>query len=401
MTIFRTNKKPAAAAVDNIFIESFMPSAPETAVKAYIYGLMLAQTGDTETDIKAALGITDEELNKAFSYWEALGLIKVVSTEPLNVCFLDPSDAHSDVKDGSFRYSDFVKELQKVLGTRVLTGAELKKLYDWLDVFGFSQDAAVEIVRYCLDKKGARTQVGYMDAVAKSIAAQGAFTLEAVRAYFEEAELLNTGAARIMKRWNRKGLPSKDEIALYEKWTKGWGVDEQTLDAALSQMVSAEKKTFGYLDGILESWRREGKLDREKLEDYGKKTDAAAELAREAFKRAGLKKSPDREQVLTFSMWLYDWSMSAELILLAAEYALKDARPFAQMKRTIVGWHEEGISSLNAAKESYERNAGFTKGARSTSRALSYMHGGEYSEEELKKLDITFGEEFYDSDDAE
>lgn len=60
--------------------------------------------------------------------------------------------------------------------------------------------------------------------------------------------------------------------------------------------------------------------------------DMLAELARRAFARAGLKRTPtssDRQQV---ELWCSDWCMNSELILYAAELASKKSTPFAEMK---------------------------------------------------------------------
>ena len=76
-----------------------------------------------------------------------------------------------------------------------------------------------------------------------------------------------------------------------------------------------------------------------------------AELARRAFARAGLKRTPtssDRQQV---ELWCSDWCMNSELILYAAELASKKSTPFAEMKRMLSDWHERGIVSVSAARK--------------------------------------------------
>ena len=74
-------------AIDNAFIIDYMPTAPDGAVKAYIYGLMAASRGDAP-DIADALGMDDAQLCDAFAYWQRLGLVRIASGEPLIVEFL-------------------------------------------------------------------------------------------------------------------------------------------------------------------------------------------------------------------------------------------------------------------------------------------------------------------------
>ncbi|MBO4848459.1 MAG: DnaD domain protein [Clostridia bacterium] len=391
--------------VENIFISQFMPQAPDIAVKAYLYGLMLISAGlqSADEDIAAALGCSDTDVYAAFSYWQTAGLVEIVSNEPFAVRYLNIRNAlmKGRVNTAGARYGEFVGKLQKVLGTRILSGSELAKIYDWIEVFGFEQEAAQDIVRRCLDTKGAKVSVAYMDKVAKSIASKGALTHESVAAYFEEEDRLTGGAARILKRWNQSGrVPTEDEIALYEKWTTAWGFDEAGLDLALREMTAAVKPSFKYLDGLLTSWRENGRIDRSAIEADMKKEDMIAELARAALTRAGIKSRPSREHRDRFREWYSDWSMSAELIYLAADIANKKDKPFAYMKMLLDDWHGAGISSVSAAKERYENTKNDprrTKGG--SKRSLTYIHSDvKYTEDDLKRLGISLGEEFYDDE---
>ena len=386
--------------VNNRFITELMPAAPELAVKAYIYGLMLAQSGGEE-DLCAVLGCEENDIRAAFSYWEATGLVSIISHEPLKVCFRREPGAITSDKYSSSKYGEFINRAQSVLGTRVLSGAELSRIYDWIEVFGFEQDAAIEIIRHCLDKKGARTSVAYMDSVARTLAGKDELTLDAVKEHFRYEEVLSNGAAAILRRWNRKGAPTEDQIALYEKWTKAWGFDDQSIDAALLRMTAADKPTFAYLDGILDEWHRKGSVSAESIRELQREDDMIAELARQAFARAGLKKRPSADDRLLFREWNIEKAISPELILFAADRAKLEPRPFASMKRTVEAIYAEGISSVSAAKQFFESSVArpsASDGAKRNTRALNYIKAGSYSSEELKKLGISMGEEFYDDE---
>lgn len=383
--------------VENIFISQFMPAAPELAVKAYLCGLMQLTHG-LEDDVCAVLGCTEEELSAAYSYWEKLGLVEVMRGESLIVRYYNIKDSLSrglaDTRGA--KYGGLVEKLQAVLGTRVLSGAELSKIYDWVEVFGFEQDAAVRIVAHCLDKKGARTSVSYMDKTARSLAERGAFTLEAVNGRFEEEERISSGAGRIYRRWNKSGTPTEDEIALYEKWTKEWGFDDAAIDLVLPRMTAASRVNFKYLDEILKELYLKGAVDEKALKEADRRSDTVAELSRNALKRAGIKSAPNKEQKLCFEEWFFDRGMSAELIFLAADYAKGKYQPFAFMKKVLEAWLEEGVSSVSAARESYEKNGGYDRKKNTNSRSLNYLQGKKYTKDELKDLGISLGEEFYD-----
>lgn len=389
--------------VENVFIANFMPSAPEAAVKVYLYGLMLLSSSHSaDEDIAAALGMSETDVRAAFSYWESAGIIRVIGEEPLQIMYLNVKEALSKgaVDTAGARYGEFVRRIQEAAGTRMISGAELKKMYDWLDVFGFEQDAAIELFRRCLETKGARTSVSYMDAVAKTLAGKSALTKEAVSEHFDEEELLKTGAARILKSWHMSRRPTEAELALYEKWTKAWGLTREVVDAALQKMTAAEKMTFAYLDSILKEWHETGRIDMNAVEEAAKREDMMIELTRQAFKRAGLASRPNGEQRRLISEYCLERHMNAEMILYAAELSNGDQRPFVRLKSILKDWSERGIGSLREAREYHERNGSRPSGrAAQVGRALNYIHGGRYTDEELKKLGISTGEEFYDDEE--
>jgi hypothetical protein len=57
--------------IDNAFFVDFMPYAPESYVKVYLYGLSLAYLGgegeNTDAEIARALGMDISIVNEAFS----------------------------------------------------------------------------------------------------------------------------------------------------------------------------------------------------------------------------------------------------------------------------------------------------------------------------------------------
>ena len=126
-------------AIDNAFIIDYMPTAPDGAVKAYIYGLMAASRGDAP-DIADALGMDDAQLCDAFAYWQRLGLVRIASGEPLIVEFLKTESIAP--AERTRRYASLIERLSKAVPGRVFTGSELSAICDWIEVFGFSEETA-------------------------------------------------------------------------------------------------------------------------------------------------------------------------------------------------------------------------------------------------------------------
>ena len=66
--------------MENIFLETYLTSAPANALRVYIYGWMHSYSGDDEgleaDELSKALGMTSDELVEALSFWMDRGLIK-------------------------------------------------------------------------------------------------------------------------------------------------------------------------------------------------------------------------------------------------------------------------------------------------------------------------------------
>lgn len=405
--ILKDQKLFSSTSVDNRFIEGYLADAPGDAVKVYLYALMLlSKNGGDGADIAAALSLSEAQVADALLYWEKQGLVSIAYGENGNLAvrflpFAESSAAQSGEDLGMNNYRELVAKLQEVLGTRNLSGADLKRIYDWIEVFGFEEDAAVEIVRHCIEIKGTRVHINYIDSVAKRLAADGLLTLELVRDGFEKQSEVSSGASAILKRWHLGRRPTDDEAALYDKWVNEWGFSEDAISLALSDMVAVDRPNFKYLDAILSSYHEKGSVSVDEMKEAIREQDMIAELARQAFTRAGLKRSANVNDRRQFEFWMHEYAMNAELILYAAELSAKKATPFAEMKKLISTWHEKGIANFQAAKEyqqSCEQSGGNTSAkGKSVNRALNYKQR-KYTKEELKKLGIDFGEDDEDED---
>ena len=170
--------------------------------------------------------------------------------------------------------------MQAVLGTRNMSGTELQKVYDWVEIFGFEDDAALLIVQHCIEKKGARVHINYMDSVAKRLVSEGRTTADSVAESFSMENDLASGAAAILKRWRNSRLPTEDELELYKKWTTQWGFSDEAIEIACRDVVAIDKPNFKYLDAILGKYHENGSVSPEKMRELLREQDMLAELAR-------------------------------------------------------------------------------------------------------------------------
>ena len=144
----------------------------------------------------------DAKAVEAFLYWQDMGLLRIVEQEPLSVEYL--SVQAGPVTGGTRKYAPLVSALRQVCGARVLTPGELSKIYDWIEVFGLEEAAAVMLVRRCMELKGPSVKIQFMDKMAREWAKEGVLTAADAEQRIKLDTELQGGAKAILARW-RKG----------------------------------------------------------------------------------------------------------------------------------------------------------------------------------------------------
>ena len=322
---------------------------------------------------------------EAFLYWQDMGLLRIVEQEPLSVEYL--SVQAGPVTGGTRKYAPLVSALRQVCGARVLTPGELSKIYDWIEVFGLEEAAAVMLVRRCMELKGPSVKIQFMDKMAREWAKEGVLTAA-------DAELdteLQGGAKAILARWRKGRMATEDELALYKKWTEEWGMTLDEILSACPAMTSSDKPTFAYLNAILEGMRMEGGV-----QEAIKSAALTEELAREIYSRAGLKGAPGRREKEAVSTWTVSWHMQPEAVLLAAERSAGYSHPFDRTRRLIEQLHEKGVTTLQQARkaiEELEKQPAAEGGKKQQSSYFMNYGQRKYSDEDLKSIGITLLED--------
>ncbi|MBQ6704010.1 MAG: DnaD domain protein [Clostridia bacterium] len=374
--------------VQNLFIMEYMPKAPEGFVKVYLYGLMLAGLRGFETlDLPGGLGISEAEALEAFLYWQEMGLVRIVESDPLNIEYR--MTAAAPARGSGRKYGSLIAALNKYCRPRVFAPQELSRIYDWIEVFGMDEATAVMLVRRCMDMKGAKVSIQYMDKAARGWADEGILTPDLAEQRILMETELNSGARAIYQRWRKSGRPTEDETELYRKWTEDWGMTHEEILAACPAMTAADKPTFAYLNGILETMRSGGGV-----REYLSAQNAAEEIARQMYIRSGIQGLPTRKEKDSVFTWLNSWHMEAETALYAAELSAGVSRPFSKAAKLMESWHEKGITTLIAAREHQESALNKPEKAKADKPSHFMNHDQRrYSAEALSGIGINLLEE--------
>lgn len=388
--------------VENMFILEYMPDAPGEYVKAYLSGLMqCCSLSVSSSDAERASGLNEEELYQAFCYWQKRGLVRITQTDPLTVEYYNCKRVQLSAVPAAqpYRYAGLIEKLTAIMNGRILSMNELRKIYDWSEVFGFEQDTIALLADYCVNgrKKGCKVSMNYMDTVARSWADAGVNTKEQALRQIEEYDELNGGAAKLLKRWRAGRRPTEDELKMYAKWTREWGFDDDAIFAAASVTTGAVRPSFDYLNSVLLSYKEEGLTDDTAIKEHQHERDVHTEMARLTFKRANMKRSPAADEREQIGSWIDEWNIPREMVFLAAEYSAGAARPFSMIKKLIGEWHHAGIQTVKAAREAHEsmerQKAQASVPAKPAASAKYNYPQRKYTSEELAHIAVSLDED--------
>lgn len=343
--------------VDNLFINEHLPYCDEKQIKAYIYGLFLCTSPEKDNSIERMLAVLDttyDELISAFKYFEDNGLVKVISSDPLEVTFLSLKRAMQPPKKyKSEKWNDFNTHLQSLYHERMIMPNEYNEYYRFLDTHKLERDAMLMIVQYCINLKGENVRYSYILTVAGNWAAEGVRTVGDVERKLEEYETQTEEMRRVLCALGRKSGAELEEKQLLTKWTRSWGYDIEGVLAAANTLKGG--KTFKKLDARLDEFYRLSVFTAEEMKDWQKQRDKLRALAIEINKNLGLYyESLDHIIEVYVAPWTLKGFEDEALITLAHHCFVSGIRTLSAMNALVNKFYSMGILTLGSINEYIE-----------------------------------------------
>ncbi len=255
--------------------DEYLKLADGAALKLLLYLLSCEERPD-EAKIKAATGLSGNEIKEAAMFWEQVGLIRRDGGEetaqhdnqPVEMQKETVKIVHSRYQPadiaGMLRQSPQLKELfSEAEGTlgRILKHADHEVLLNLKDYYGFSEQAIVLILQYCRDL--GKTSARYYETVAKSLFEKGATEFSSIEKEFERLKEQRSFEAEIKRDFGLDIKLSEKQSEYIESWkSMGFGLDMISL--AREKCADATNKlSFQYINKILQSWHEKGISTRE------------------------------------------------------------------------------------------------------------------------------------------
>ena len=257
--------------VENLFINEFLPDAPGEYVKVFLFALMYAQYGDDiDTAVLAkTMKMTEEEVDEAWEYWEARGLIKKrkdavgggATIEFLRMIekFYGKQSVDSESK-GEEQTSDerlidddlksVFDKFQEVTG-RTISRQETSKLKDAIGLYDIAPSVVKAAIEYCIEID--HDNVDYMMSVARRWKDEGCEDEESVRKLLEKHNERNAGYREIFKQLGFKRLTNPADREIMDRWFDQMGCSLDEIIDACKTAGGLREPNLKYVNKVLEN----------------------------------------------------------------------------------------------------------------------------------------------------
>ena len=243
--------------VDNLFITKYLPFTQAEFVKVYIFGLYKCNdAGAFDNTLEAfakSLNMSEEDVLGAFEFWQEQGLVKILSTQPIEVRYIPLKNVQNSIRlYKPEKYQTFNTQAQDIFeGKREISKTEYCEYYDFLERYHMEQEALLMIMKYCVDTKASGVGYNYILTVARNWANEGIVTTAAVEERLESLESKSPELDKLLSTAGIKRRAYVEERTLLGKWLNDYGFN---FDVILNLTKMLKKKShfsFQKLDNLL------------------------------------------------------------------------------------------------------------------------------------------------------
>ena len=256
-------------AVENIFLNEYMPDAPDSFVKVYLLALMYAgmeETGSIESEIAKTLRVPVSEVSKALDYWSRSGVIRKTAD---GITFLSLREqlygSHNEdviTPDASRRlmndekisamFSD-IEQLTK----EFLQPTAMQQVLSWMTDYDASCELITEAYRYCAGL--GKTDIRYVGAVVKNWAGRGLSTKEEIEEFLGQMDQRHAVYRQIMQALGFSRNATQFEKKIISSWIDELGVGMDEIMDACSRTTGISNPNINYVDSVLRNRRPQPK----------------------------------------------------------------------------------------------------------------------------------------------
>lgn len=265
--------------IENIFIHEFMATAPEGYLKVYLLALMHADLGVdiSRKEIARHLTMDEEDVLKAWNYWEKMGLIRKHRKDPsdqfdYDIEFIslrqqmygqmDSSQHEGDHQIGD-NMSDpqikgMISEIEQTTG-RVFNSSEIREVISWLEDYRVLPEAIAYAFAYSV-KKRRKTDIRYVGKIVKEWEAQGLGDVKAIEEHLGKLDRQNNMHRRVFQALGFSRNPTEEERRIMDVWFDEMNVPLDVVLDACKRTSGISSPNINYVNKVIQNWKKDGKL---------------------------------------------------------------------------------------------------------------------------------------------
>ena len=318
-------------------------------MRVYLYGLYMCGAStrydNTIEHFASALGMSIEDIESAFLYWQEQGLVQVLSLKPIQVKYLPVKAGAGKIKKfAKDKYADFNTQMQSLIEGRMITPYEFTEYYALLESLHIEPTAMVMIAKYCVDLKGADVGYNYILAVAKNWAYSGVKTVEGVEEKLKNQRDDGQSLAKILKLLGLKRVAEPTDFELLSKWRK-MGYSQTVLE----HIAKSAKGNIAKLDNLITKYFELKLFESNEIENYQKVSKDLVALAYDLNKRIGVYYENVDSIIAEYLVPWQQKGFDADTLLQVATFCFKTGRRTLQdMDMMIARFYKLGITSTSA-----------------------------------------------------
>lgn len=260
--------------VENLMINEFFTSANGDYVKVYLLGLMRAKHGIAEDRNKTAnvLGITPDEIDAAWDYWESVGVIRrdyMPDDDSYRVVFLSQisrfygnKKSGSSASDGGEQESRLVNlDLKHLYDTyesasgRSIPSSDARKIADTVGTFGVAPEVYAYAIKYSSDN--GHNDIRYINKVAINWQKEGCNSEADVKALLDKDAKRRYLYGRIFKEIGFNRQWNSGDCEMMNRWFDQFGYNIEEVLEAVKLTAGKREPSLRYVDAVLENKYRE------------------------------------------------------------------------------------------------------------------------------------------------
>ncbi len=317
--------------IDNLFITDFLPKAPDLCVKAYLMGLYKCNNADDQENtlefFSKTLKVCEDDVVSIFRYWEDMGLVQVLSTNPIEVRFMPINSSTVSVKKFQVdKYLSFNIQAQEIMGKRMIMPNDYADFYNLIENHHIEQDALLAIIKYCVDNKGFNLSPKYTIAVAKDWIKENIRTVEQVQEKIIELGVVDDKMSLILSEMGTKRKVQLEDKELLNKWLNSFGFELNVIIFIVKMLKNKKRRLdINVLDDNLTKYYEMKLMSIQEIENYENEKENLYFIAMAVNKELGIYYEDLTKEIDAYVVPWINMGFDLETLKLVADNCFKSS----------------------------------------------------------------------------